>query len=36
MTSMLLALTTEDCVFDNTDPAPDGNRYEGREAIREA
>jgi len=27
---------TEDCVFDNTDPAPDGMRYVGHAAIRTA
>jgi len=31
-----IALITEDCVFDNTDPAPDGTRYVGRDAIRQA
>lgn len=31
-----LDLTTEDCVFDSTDPAPDGTRSVGREAIRKA
>jgi ketosteroid isomerase-like protein len=31
-----LGLITEDCVFDNTDPAPDGERFVGREAIRRA
>ena len=31
-----LSLVTEDCVFDNTDPAPDGQRFVGREAIRRA
>ncbi len=31
-----VALITEDCIFDNTDPAPDGTRYVGRAAIREA
>ncbi len=31
-----IALTTEDCVFDNTDPAPDGTRYVGHEALRRA
>jgi ketosteroid isomerase-like protein len=31
-----LALTTDDCVFDNTDPAPDGTRYEGHDAVRRA
>jgi len=29
-----IALITEDCVFDNTDPGPDGTRYVGRDAIR--
>jgi ketosteroid isomerase-like protein len=28
-------LITDDCVFDNTDPAPDGTRYEGKAHIRE-
>jgi len=32
----ILALTTEDCVFENTFPAPDGTRHEGRSAIRAA
>jgi ketosteroid isomerase-like protein len=31
-----IAMITEDCVFDNTDPAPDGTRYVGRDAIRRA
>jgi ketosteroid isomerase-like protein len=31
-----LELTTEDCVFDSTGPAPDGTFCVGREAIREA
>jgi ketosteroid isomerase-like protein len=31
-----LALTTEDCVFDSTGPAPDGTMYAGRDAIRKA
>ena len=31
-----LALITDDCVFDNTDPAPDGTSYVGRDAIRGA
>jgi ketosteroid isomerase-like protein len=30
-----MALMTEDCVFENTYPAPDGERYEGQEAVRE-
>jgi ketosteroid isomerase-like protein len=29
-----MALTTDDCVFENTSPAPDGGRYEGQSAIR--
>jgi ketosteroid isomerase-like protein len=29
-----MALITDDCVFENTSPAPDGGRYEGRSAIR--
>ncbi len=31
-----IALITDDCVFENTDPAPDGTTYVGREAIRGA
>lgn len=31
-----LELVTEDCVFDNTGPAPDGTRYVGRTEIRSA
>jgi len=31
-----MALITDDCVFDNTDPAPDGTRYVGHAAIRGA
>ena len=31
-----LALVTEDCVFDSTGPAPDGERHVGRDAIRRA
>jgi len=31
-----VALTTEDCVFDSTGPAPDGTRWVGHEAIRKA
>lgn len=30
----VMALMTEDCVFDNTYPAPDGERFEGQEAVR--
>ena len=29
-------LITDDCIFDNTDPAPDGTRCIGRSAIRDA
>jgi len=28
-----LALITDDCLFDDTDPAPDGTSYKGRTAI---
>jgi ketosteroid isomerase-like protein len=31
-----LALVTEDCVFESTEPGPDGTRYEGRDAVRQA
>jgi uncharacterized protein (TIGR02246 family) len=31
-----LALTSEDCVFESTSPAPDGERSVGHEAIRAA
>jgi steroid delta-isomerase-like uncharacterized protein len=30
----IMALMTDDCVFENTFPAPDGERYEGQEAVR--
>ena len=30
----MLACLTEDTVFENTYPAPDGTRYEGRTAVR--
>jgi ketosteroid isomerase-like protein len=29
----MMKLMSEDCVFENTDPAPDGTRYSGREAV---
>lgn len=29
----LLACLTDDTVFENTEPAPDGTRYEGRAAV---
>jgi ketosteroid isomerase-like protein len=31
-----LALVTDNCVFDNTAPAPDGERFQGKAAIRTA
>jgi len=31
-----LALTTDDVVFESTGPAPDGDRFEGRAAVRGA
>ena len=30
----IMAMMTEDCVFENTRPAPDGTRYVGQEAVR--
>jgi ketosteroid isomerase-like protein len=30
----MMALMTPDCVFENTDPAPDGTRFEGQAAVR--
>ena len=30
----LMTLMTEDCVFENTFPRPDGERYAGRAAVR--
>ena len=29
----MMQLMTEDCVFENSDPAPDGTRYSGKEAV---
>ncbi len=29
----MMKLMSEDCVFENTDPAPDGTVYSGREAV---
>ena len=29
----IMALMTEDCIFENTYPAPDGERFEGRTAV---
>jgi steroid delta-isomerase-like uncharacterized protein len=30
----MMRLMTEDCIFDNTSPAPDGTRYQGQAAVR--
>lgn len=30
----MMALMTDDCVFENTFPAPDGTRYAGQAAVR--
>ena len=30
----IMALMTEDCVFDNTRPVPDGQRHVGQDAVR--
>jgi ketosteroid isomerase-like protein len=29
----MMRLMSEDCVFENTDPAPDGTRYSGKETV---
>jgi len=29
----MMALMSDDCVFENTAPAPDGNVYKGKEAV---
>ena len=29
----MMNLMTEDCAFENTDPAPDGTRYSGKESV---
>ena len=31
----VMAQMTDDCVFENTGPAPDGERYEGAAEVRE-
>ncbi len=31
----IMETMTDDCVFEGTAPAPDGIRYEGKEAVRE-
>ena len=30
----MMQFMTEDCIFENTYPAPDGARYEGQPAVR--
>jgi ketosteroid isomerase-like protein len=30
----VMALMTDDCLFENTFPAPDGERYQGQPAVR--
>lgn len=30
----MMGLMSEDCVFENTDPPPEGTRYEGQVAVR--
>jgi limonene-1,2-epoxide hydrolase len=30
----MMRLMTEDCIFDNTSPAPDGTHYQGQAAVR--
>jgi ketosteroid isomerase-like protein len=30
----IMTLMTEDCVFENTRPVPDGERFEGQEKVR--
>ncbi len=30
----MMSLMTADCVFENTDPPPDGERFEGQAAVR--
>lgn len=32
----VMAAMTADCVFENTSPAPDGERHEGQPAVRSA
>jgi steroid delta-isomerase-like uncharacterized protein len=32
----VMAVVADDCVFENTSPPPDGERFEGREAVRGA
>lgn len=30
----IMALMTDDCIFENTRPTPDGERFEGQKAVR--
>lgn len=30
----VMAMMTDDVIFENTSPAPDGERYEGQDAVR--
>ena len=30
----VMALMTDDCIFENTYPSPDGERFEGQKAVR--
>ena len=30
----IMALMTDDCVFEDTNPAPDGRRHQGQRAVR--
>lgn len=29
----MMSYMTDDCIFENTDPAPDGTTYSGKEAV---
>jgi ketosteroid isomerase-like protein len=31
-----LSMTTDDCLFESTGPAPDGVQHKGRDAVRQA
>ncbi|BAJ62832.1 nuclear transport factor 2 family protein [Anaerolinea thermophila] len=30
----MMNLMSEDCIFENTSPAPDGSRYQGKTSVR--
>lgn len=32
----IMAMMTDNCVFESTSPAPDGQRFEGQDAVRKA